>query len=77
MDNDPIGVASGRERGAPDIDVISAVERIGNDLQVTVGRTLLSRHGDVGRIFEKATVRLTVDDLDRLINTLTLARTAL
>lgn len=72
MDHDPIGVASGRERNAPSVEVISAIERIGNDLQITI-----HQDGDLGRAFEQATVRLTTTDLDRLLDALTLARAAL
>lgn len=77
MSTDPIGVASARERGAPEVDAISAIERVGNDLQIVVTRTWISSSGTLDRLREKATVRLTGTDLDRLVDALTLARTQL
>lgn len=77
MSTDPIGVASARQRNAPDVDAISAIERVGNDLQIIVARTWIRSSGTLGQLSEKATVRLTGADLDRLVDALTLARTQL
>lgn len=63
MSPDPIGVASARERNATRADVIGAV--------------YLRDYGEISRLHEQAVIRLTPADLDRLVDALTLARTAL
>ncbi len=77
MTPDPIGVASARERDTSGAEVISAVEQIGTDIQITVGHVSVRHDGTLGRTFERAPVRLPAADLDRLIDTLTSARITL
>ncbi len=75
MSQDPIGLDSARQRGVSKADVIASVEPVGaGELLITVGTVHLRSHGDLSRIYEGETLRLTPADVTRLIKLLTLAQ---
>lgn len=70
------GYTAANERGASSAEVIVSVENVsGGDTLLALGHVLINRYGDAyGRISDRGTVRLTAADRDRLIDTLSLAR---
>ncbi len=74
MSQEPIGVEAARQRGADKVYTIAAVETVGSgDLMVTVNRHHLLSHGELGRGYEEAVIRLTPSDAARLVDLLTFA----
>lgn len=66
-----LGLPSAMARGRGDADVIAAVEQVtGGDTLIGVGNVTIMRSGDFGRICERATVRLTADEREELIQRL-------